>query len=91
MHEASWRFCAIGAAKVSARIRLLGGVRRRRRLALTVLGTLASLAANRHIAGQLFGVTPHDPIAIVVAQALLAIVTMVAGYFLNAMKITLIR
>ena len=44
------------------------------------LGTLASLAANRYIAGQLFGVTPHDPIAIVVALSLLAIVTMVAGY-----------
>ncbi|MET0213335.1 MAG: ABC transporter permease, partial [Vicinamibacterales bacterium] len=44
------------------------------------LGTLASLAANRYIAGQLFGVTPHDPIAIVVALSLLAFVTMVAGY-----------
>jgi len=44
------------------------------------LGTLASLAANRYIAGQLFGVTPHDPIAIVVALSLLGIVTMVAGY-----------
>ena len=44
------------------------------------LGTLASLAANRYIAGQLFGVTPRDPIAIVVALSLLAIVTMVAGY-----------
>jgi predicted permease len=44
------------------------------------LGTLASLAANRYIAGQLFGVTPRDPIAIVVALSLLAIVTMAAGY-----------
>ena len=44
------------------------------------LGTLASLAANRYIAGQLFGVTPRDPIAIVVALSVLAIVTMVAGY-----------
>ena len=44
------------------------------------LGTLASLAANRYVAGQLFGVTPHDPIAIVVALSLLALVTMVAGY-----------
>jgi putative ABC transport system permease protein len=44
------------------------------------LGTLASLAANRYIAGQLFGVTPRDPIAIVVALSLLAFVTMVAGY-----------
>ena len=43
------------------------------------LGTLASLAANRYI-GQLFGVTPRDPIAIAVALSLLAIVTMVAGY-----------
>jgi putative ABC transport system permease protein len=44
------------------------------------LGTLASLVANRYIAGQLFGVTPRDPVAIVVALSVLAIVTMVAGY-----------
>ena len=44
------------------------------------LGTLASLAANRYIAGQLFGVTPRDPVAIVVALSVLGIVTMVAGY-----------
>jgi putative ABC transport system permease protein len=44
------------------------------------LGTLASLDANRYIAGQLFGVTPRDPVAIVVALSVLAIVTMVAGY-----------
>ena len=35
------------------------------------LGTLASLAANRYIAGQLFGVTPRDPIAIGVALSVL--------------------
>jgi ABC-type antimicrobial peptide transport system permease subunit len=44
------------------------------------LGTLASLVANRYIAGQLFGVTPRDPIAIAVAVAVLAIVTIGAGY-----------
>jgi predicted permease len=44
------------------------------------LGTLASLAANRYIAGQLFGVTPRDPVAILVALSVLGIVTMVAGY-----------
>jgi predicted permease len=44
------------------------------------LGTLASLAANRYVAGQLFGVTPRDPVAIVVALSVLGIVTMVAGY-----------
>jgi putative ABC transport system permease protein len=44
------------------------------------LGTLASLAANRYIAGQLFGVTPRDPVAIAVALSVLGIVTMVAGY-----------
>ena len=44
------------------------------------LGTLASLAANRYIADQLFGVTPRDPVAIVVALSVLGIVTMVAGY-----------
>ena len=44
------------------------------------LGTLPSLAANRSIAGQLFGVTPRDPVAIVIALSVLGIVTMVAGY-----------
>jgi len=44
------------------------------------LGTLASLAANRYIAGQLFGVTPRDPMAIAVALSVLVIVTMAAGY-----------
>jgi len=44
------------------------------------LGTLASLAASRYIAGQLFGVTPRDPVAIGVALSVLAIVTMAAGY-----------
>ena len=33
-----------------------------------VLGTLASLAANTYLAGQLFGVTPRDPFAIGVAD-----------------------
>ncbi|MCA1561250.1 MAG: FtsX-like permease family protein [Acidobacteria bacterium] len=28
------------------------------------LGTLGSLAADRYVAGQLFGVTPRDPVAI---------------------------
>ena len=37
-----------------------------------VLGTLASLAANRYIAAQLFGVTPRDPVAIGVALSVLA-------------------
>jgi predicted lysophospholipase L1 biosynthesis ABC-type transport system permease subunit len=44
------------------------------------LGTLASLAANRYIAGQLFGVSPRDPVAIAVALSVLAIVTLAAGY-----------
>ena len=44
------------------------------------VGTLASLAANRYIAGQLFGVTPRDPVAIVAALLVLAIVTIAAGY-----------
>jgi predicted permease len=44
------------------------------------LGTLASLVANRYIAGQLFGVTPRDPVAIVAALSVLGIVTMAAGY-----------
>ena len=45
-----------------------------------VLGTLASLAANTYIAAQLFGVTPRDPLAIVVALSILGLVTLVAGY-----------
>jgi ABC-type antimicrobial peptide transport system permease subunit len=44
------------------------------------LGTLTSLAANGYIAGQLFGVTPRDPVAIAVALSVLGIVTVVAGY-----------
>ena len=44
------------------------------------LGTLASLAANRYIAGQLFGVTPRDPAAIAVALSVLGCVTLIAGY-----------
>ena len=44
------------------------------------VGTLASFAANRYIAGQLFGVTPRDPVAIVAALVVLAIVTIAAGY-----------
>jgi putative ABC transport system permease protein len=45
-----------------------------------VLGTLASLTANTYIAAQLFGVTPRDPLAIVVALSILGLVTLVAGY-----------
>jgi predicted permease len=45
-----------------------------------VLGTLASLVANRYVASQLFGVTPRDPVAIVAALMLLTAVTMIAGY-----------
>jgi predicted permease len=44
------------------------------------LGTLTSLAVSRSIAGQLFGVTPRDPMAIVVAVSVLAVVTIAAGY-----------
>ena len=44
------------------------------------LGTLASLAANTYISAQLFGVTPRDPLAIVVALSILGLVTLVAGY-----------
>jgi ABC-type antimicrobial peptide transport system permease subunit len=47
---------------------------------VAALGTLGSLAANQYIAGQLFGVTPRDPAAIVVALSVLGIVAMVAGY-----------
>ncbi|AMY12499.1 acidobacterial duplicated orphan permease [Luteitalea pratensis] len=45
-----------------------------------VLGTLSSLAANRYIAAQLFGVTPRDPAAVGVALSVLGLVTMLAGY-----------
>jgi predicted permease len=46
----------------------------------TALGTLASLGVNRFIAAQLFGVTPRDPAAIVVALSVLGCVTLIAGY-----------
>ena len=45
-----------------------------------MLGTLASLTTNRYIAGQLFGVTPRDPMAIGVALLVLGCVSLVAGY-----------
>jgi putative ABC transport system permease protein len=44
------------------------------------LGTLASLGVNRFIAGQLFGVTPRDPVAILVALSVLGCVTLIACY-----------
>ena len=44
------------------------------------VGTLASVAATRYIAGQLFGVTPRDPVAIVAALSVMAVVTIAAGY-----------
>ena len=44
------------------------------------LGTLSSLGVNRFIAAQLFGVTPRDPVAIVVALSVLGCVTLIAGY-----------
>ena len=44
------------------------------------LGTLASLGVNRFVAAQLFGVTPRDPVAIVVALSVLGCVTLIAGY-----------
>jgi ABC-type antimicrobial peptide transport system permease subunit len=44
------------------------------------LGTAASLAVNRYIAGQLFGVSPGDPLAIIGALSVLACVTLIAGY-----------
>jgi predicted permease len=44
------------------------------------LGTMASLAATTYIAGQLFDVTPRDPLAIAVALTILGVVTLAAGY-----------
>jgi ABC-type antimicrobial peptide transport system permease subunit len=44
------------------------------------LGTLASLGLNRYIAGQLFDVSPGDPLAIVAALSALACVALIAGY-----------
>jgi predicted permease len=44
------------------------------------LGTVASLGVNHVIAAQLFGVTPRDPAAIVVALSVLGCVTLLAGY-----------
>jgi predicted permease len=44
------------------------------------LGTVASLGVNQAIAAQLFGVTPRDPAAIVVALSVLGCLTLLAGY-----------
>jgi putative ABC transport system permease protein len=44
------------------------------------LGTMVSLGVNRFVAAQLFGVTPHDPAAIVVTLSVLGCVTLIAGY-----------
>jgi ABC-type antimicrobial peptide transport system permease subunit len=44
------------------------------------LGTLIALGVNGFIATQLFGVTPRDPAAIVVALSMLGCVTLVAAY-----------
>jgi predicted permease len=44
------------------------------------LGTLASMGVNHFLAAQLFGVTPRDPAAIVVALSVLGCVTLIAGY-----------
>ena len=55
------------------------------------LGTLASLAANRYVAGQLFGVTPRDPVAIGVALSVLGFVTLLAGYVPPATPVASIR
>jgi ABC-type lipoprotein release transport system permease subunit len=42
--------------------------------------TLGSLGVNRFVAAQLFGVTPRDPVAIVVALSVPGCVTLIAGY-----------
>jgi putative ABC transport system permease protein len=44
------------------------------------LGTILSFIVNRYLAGQLFGVTPHDPLAISTALLVLVAVTLAAGY-----------
>jgi predicted permease len=44
------------------------------------LGTLGSLGVNQFVAAQLFGVTPRDPAALVVALSVLGCVTLLAGY-----------
>jgi len=45
-----------------------------------VLGVVASWAAGRLIASQLYGVTANDPVSSAAAAALLAAVALVAGY-----------
>ena len=44
------------------------------------LGTLVALGVSHYVAGQLYGVSPRDPAAIVVALSVLACVTLIAGY-----------
>jgi predicted permease len=44
------------------------------------LGLASALAATRLLAGQLYGVSPADPIAFITAAVIMAIVTMLACY-----------
>jgi len=46
-----------------------------------VLGLIASVAATRLVATQLYGITPTDPVTIVSATAILIAVGLLAGYF----------
>jgi predicted permease len=43
-------------------------------------GVIASLALTRVVQSQLFGLTPHDPLTLVLATAALALVACAAGY-----------
>ena len=45
-----------------------------------VIGLLLALAAGRFISSLLFGLTPYDPAAILVAAAAMIAVALVAGY-----------
>jgi len=57
------------------------------------IGMTAALLLTRYIEGQLFGLTPNDPLTLVVAAAILAAVAALAGYIpaLRASRVDPIR
>jgi ABC-type antimicrobial peptide transport system permease subunit len=45
-----------------------------------IAGVSAALALTRVVQSQLFGLTPHDPLTLALAAAVLALVACAAGY-----------
>jgi ABC-type antimicrobial peptide transport system permease subunit len=70
---------ALGARRATVLRLVLGNVARLSGLGLA-LGLLAAIVLARVLAGQLFGVSPHDPATFAVVAAGLALAALVAGY-----------